>query len=113
MLFRSLLADTGLGKSHLSHAIGNHILTNNSGTRVCYLTAEEFTNEMVGAIKQRRMEGFKERYRNNCDVLLLEEIQFLSGKEKTQAELAYTLVALSRVNKRVILSWTIFRCDIP
>jgi chromosomal replication initiator protein len=108
-----LLADTGLGKSHLSHAIGNHILTHSSGTRVCYLTAEEFTNEMVGAIKQRRMEGFKERYRNNCDVLLLEEIQFLSGKEKTQAELAYTLDALSRVNKRVIFTGTQFPRDIP
>ncbi|MDH3952506.1 MAG: chromosomal replication initiator protein DnaA, partial [Deltaproteobacteria bacterium] len=108
-----LLADTGLGKSHLSHAIGNHILTHNSGTRVCYLTAEEFTNEMVGAIKQRRMEGFKERYRNNCDVLLLEEVQFLSGKEKTQAELAYTLDALSRVNKRVIFTGTQFPRDIP
>jgi chromosomal replication initiator protein len=74
-----LLADTGLGKSHLSHAIGNHILSQNSSTRVCYLTAEEFTNEMVVAIKQRRMDGFKERYRNKCDVLLLEEVQFLSG----------------------------------
>jgi chromosomal replication initiator protein len=108
-----LLADTGLGKSHLSHAIGNHILTQNSSTRVCYLTAEEFTNEMVVAIKQRRMEGFKERYRNKCDVLLLEEVQFLSGKEKTQTELAYTLDALSRVNKRVIFTGTHFPRDIP
>jgi chromosomal replication initiator protein len=108
-----LLADTGLGKSHLSHAIGNHILTQNSSTRVCYLTAEEFTNEMVVAIKQRRMDGFKERYRNKCDVLLLEEVQFLSGKEKTQAELAYTLDALSRVNKRVIFTGTHFPRDIP
>lgn len=108
-----LLADTGLGKSHLSHAIGNHILTHDSSTRVCYLTAEEFTNEMVAAIKQRRMDGFKERYRNKCDVLLLEEVQFLSGKEKTQAELAYTLDALSRVDKRVIFTGTHFPRDIP
>ena len=108
-----LLADTGLGKSHLSHAIGNHILTHDSSTRICYLTAEEFTNEMVVAIKQRRMDGFKERYRNSCDVLLLEEVQFLSGKEKTQAELAYTLDALSRVNKRVIFTGTQFPRDIP
>lgn len=108
-----LLADTGLGKSHLSHAIGNYILSHSSNTRVLYLTAEEFTNEMVIAIKQRRMEGFKAKYRNGCDVLLLEEVQFLSGKEKTQAELAYTLDALSRDNKRVIFTGTHFPRDIP
>jgi chromosomal replication initiator protein len=108
-----LLADTGLGKSHLSHAIGNYILSHNSNTRVLYLTAEEFTNEMVVAIKQRRMEGFKEKYRSACDVLLLEEVQFLSGKEKTQAELAYTLDALSRDDKRVIFTGTHFPRDIP
>jgi len=108
-----LLADTGLGKSHLSHAVGNHILTQNMNIRVCYLTAEEFTNEMIVAIKNRRMDEFKEKYRNNCDVLLLEEVQFLSGKEKTQAELAYTLDALSRDNKRVIFTGTHFPKDIP
>ena len=108
-----LLADTGLGKSHLSHAIGNHILSHHRNTRVFYLTAEEFTNEMVVAIKQRRMDGFKEKYRNGCDVLLLEEVQFLSGKEKTQTELAYTLDALSRVEKRVIFTGTHFPRDIP
>ena len=108
-----LLADTGLGKSHLSHAVGNHILTQNLNIRVCYLTAEEFTNEMIAAIKSRRMDEFKQKYRNNCDVLLLEEVQFFSGKEKTQAELAYTLDALSRDNKRVIFTGTHFPKDIP
>jgi chromosomal replication initiator protein len=108
-----LLADTGLGKSHLSHAIGNHILNLNHSTRVHYLTAEEFTNEMVVAIKQRRMDGFKDKYRSKCDVLLLEEVQFLSGKEKTQSELAYTLDALGRYGKRVIFTGTHFPRDIP
>jgi chromosomal replication initiator protein len=108
-----LLADTGLGKSHLSHAVGNHILTQNMNIRVCYLTAEEFTNEMIVAIKNRRMDGFKEKYRNNCQVLILEEVQFLSGKEKTQAELAYTLDALNRDNRRVIFTGTHFPKDIP
>ena len=108
-----LLADTGLGKSHLSHAIGNHILYLRNDVRVVYLTAEEFTNEMVVSIKQRRMDAFKQKYRNNCDVLLLEEVQFLSGKEKTQAELSYTLDALSRDNKRVIFTGTHFPRDIP
>jgi chromosomal replication initiator protein len=108
-----VLADTGLGKSHLSHAIGNHILLHHNNARVYYLTAEEFTNEMVVAIKQRRMDAFKEKYRNGCDVLLLEEVQFLSGKEKTQAELAYTIDALGRSNKRVIFTGTHFPRDIP
>ena len=108
-----LLADTGLGKSHLSHAIGNHVLQHDSNTRVCYLTAEEFTNEMITAIKRQRMEAFKEKYRRRCDVLLLEEVQFLSGKEKTQAELSYTLDALSSVNKRVVFTGTHFPKDIP
>jgi len=108
-----LLADTGLGKSHLSHAIGNHILSEKPGTRVLYVTAEEFTNEMVLSLKQRCMETFKEKYRNRCDVLLLEEVQFLSGKEKTQAELAYTLDALCQHNKRVVFTGTHFPKDIP
>jgi len=108
-----LLADTGLGKSHLSHAIGNHILSEKPGLRVLYVTAEEFTNEMVLSLKQRCMETFKEKYRNKCDVLLLEEIQFLSGKEKTQAELAYTLDALGQDNKRVVFTGTHFPKDIP
>ena len=108
-----LLGDTGLGKSHLSHAIGNHILSEKPGTRVLYVTAEEFTNEMVLSIKQRRMEIFKEKYRSRCDVLLLEEVPFLSGKEKTQAELAYTLDALCQNNKRVVFTGTHFPKDIP
>jgi len=108
-----LLADTGLGKSHLSHAIGNHILLEKPGLRVLYVTAEEFTNEMVRSLKQRCMETFKEKYRNKCDVLLLEEVQFLSGKEKTQAELAYTLDALCQDNKRVVFTGTHFPKDIP
>jgi chromosomal replication initiator protein len=108
-----LLADTGLGKSHLSHAIGNYILAQKPTARVLYLSAEEFVNEMIVSIKQQRMDSFKDKYRNRCDVLLLEEVQFLSGKEKTQAELAYTLDALSRDNKRIVFTGTHFPRDIP
>jgi chromosomal replication initiator protein len=108
-----LLGDTGLGKSHLSHAIGNHILFHEPNARVYYLTTEDFTNEMIVAIKQQRMEAFKQKYRKACDVLLLEEVQFLSGKEKTQLELAYTLDVLSRDNKKVVFTGTHFPRDIP
>jgi chromosomal replication initiator protein len=108
-----LLADTGLGKSHLSHAIGNHILSENPTLRVLYVTTEEFTNEMVVSLKQRRMETFKEKYRSKCDVLLLEEVQFLSGKEKTQAELTYTLDSLGQDQKRIVFTGTRYPKDIP
>jgi chromosomal replication initiator protein len=111
--FLYLLADTGLGKSHLSHAIGNHILSENPTLRVLYVTTEEFANEMVLSLKQRRMETFKEKYRSGCDVLLLEEVQFLSGKEKTQAEITYTLDSLCQDQKRVVFTGTQYPKDIP
>lgn len=98
------LSDTGLGKSHLTQAIGNHILKENPGIRLFYLTAEEFTNEMVYCLKRNQIEAFKEKYRRNCDVLMLEEVYFLSGKEKTQTELTYTLDALCSENKKIVFT---------
>lgn len=97
-------SDTGLGKSHLTQAIGSHILRENPGIRLFYLTAEEFTNEMVYCLKRNQIEAFKEKYRRNCDVLMLEEIYFLSGKEKTQTELTYTLDALYSENKKIVFT---------
>ena len=94
-----MLANTGLGKSHLSHAIGNTILEHNPRSRLYYMTAEDFTNEMICSLKANRIEAFKDKYRRRCDVLLLEEIHFLSGKRKTQVELGYTLDALANDNK--------------
>ncbi|MFZ0450606.1 MAG: chromosomal replication initiator protein DnaA [Desulfatiglandaceae bacterium] len=108
-----MLANTGLGKSHLSHAAGNAILEQNPSSRVYYMTAEDFTNEMVSSLKQGRIESFKSKYRNACDVLLLEEIQFLSGKEKTQLELGYTLDALANDNKKLIFTSSLAPKDIP
>jgi chromosomal replication initiator protein len=72
--------------------------------KVLYLSAEEFTQEMVVSLKSNRMENFKEKYRKNCDFLLLEEIHFLSGKETTQAELGYTLDTLLNDNKKIIFT---------
>jgi chromosomal replication initiator protein len=108
-----LLSKTGLGKSHLSHAIGNHVLGHNSATRVCYVTAEDFTNGMVNALRHGTIEQFKERYRRQCDVLLLEDVQFLSGKEKTQDELAFTLDALVGTDKKLIFTSTHLPDEIP
>jgi chromosomal replication initiator protein len=108
-----LLSKTGLGKSHLSQAVGNHILRRNSAIRVCYITAEEFTNAMVHALRNDKIEAFKEKYRRQCDVLLLEDVQFLSGKVKTQDELAYTLDALLETKKKLIFTGTYLPGDIP
>jgi chromosomal replication initiator protein len=99
-----LTSGPGLGKSHLSQAVGNFITSSKSGGKVLYLTAEHFANEMVAALKSGRMSDFKERFRKDCDVLLLEEVQFLSGKEKIQAEVCYTLDNLMGQNKRLVFT---------
>lgn len=108
-----MLAGTGLGKTHLAHAVGNSLRANCPNKRVLYITAEDFTNEMISALKQKRIEEFKTRYRKNCDVLLLEQVHFLSGKEKTQMELGYTLDALVNANRKVIFTSALPPKDIP
>jgi chromosomal replication initiator protein len=99
-----ITSNPGLGKSHLSQAVGNFVSRTAPKGRVLYLTAENFANEMVGALKNGRMADFKERFRRECDILLLEEVQFLSGKEKIQAEVCYTLDTLLGHRKRLVLT---------
>jgi len=108
-----MLANTGLGKSHLSQAIGHAILEQNPQSRVLYLTAEDFANDMIFSLKNNSIEAFKNKYRRSCDVLLLEEVHFLSGKEKTQAELGYTLDALANDDKKIIFTSSLPPKDIP
>lgn len=104
-----LLAKNGLGKSHLSQAVGHHIMTNSASKRVYYVTAEDFTNEMIFSLRNNTIEQFKEKYRRKCDVLILEDIHFLSGKDATQKELAVTLDYLLDADKKIIFSG----CDLP
>ncbi|MBW1703645.1 MAG: chromosomal replication initiator protein DnaA [Deltaproteobacteria bacterium] len=108
-----MLANTGLGKTHLSQAVGQAILEENPQSRVYYITAEQFTNEMISSIKKNRIEAFKDKYRRSCDVLLLDEIHFLSGKQKTQIELGYTLDALTNENKKIIFTSALPPKDLP
>jgi len=108
-----ILANTGLGKSHLSQATAHAIRTNNPNLKVYYITAEDFVNEMIFALKNNQIEAFKNKYRRSCDVLLLEEVHFLSNKEKTQAELGYTLDALANDRKRIIFTSSLLPKDIP
>uniref|UniRef100_A0A7V4G9P8 Chromosomal replication initiator protein DnaA n=1 Tax=Desulfobacca acetoxidans TaxID=60893 RepID=A0A7V4G9P8_9BACT len=99
-----LTSGPGLGKSHLSQAVGNHFLTSRPSAPILYVTAEDFTNDMVRALKGGQMARFKERYRGECEVLLLEEVQFLSGKEKIQAELCFTLDTLLERGKKLVFT---------
>ena len=108
-----IVAKTGLGKSHLSQATAHALLESNPRIKVIYLTAEDFVNEMIFALKNHRIDEFKNKYRRSCDVLLLEEIHFLSGKEKTQLELGYTLDALANDRKRIIFTSSLLPKDIP
>jgi len=108
-----MLANTGLGKTHLSQAIGHTILNNHPESRIFYMTAEDFTNEMIASLKAGRIEAFKKRYRHGCDVLLLEEVHFLGGKEKIQAELGYTLDALANDNKKIVFTSALPPKDVP
>jgi len=108
-----MMANTGLGKSHLSQSIGQMLLENNPDVRAYYITAEDFVNEMIFALKNNRIDEFKNKYRRSCDVLMLEEVHFLSGKEKIQAELGYTLDALANDRKKLIFTSSLLPKDIP
>jgi chromosomal replication initiator protein len=108
-----LFSATGLGKSHLSQAIGHHVLDQNPDERVYYMTAEDFSQEMVQAFRHDAIDKFKAKYRNHCDVLLLEDVHYLSGKERTQIELATTLDTLYEAGKRIIFSSCYRPSEIP
>lgn len=105
----------GLGKTHLLHAIGNHIFSHRvlpDVKKICYTSAEEFTNEMINSIRFEKMEEFRNKYRR-MDILLIDDIQFIAGKERTQAEFFHTFNSLYEARKQIVVTSDKFPKDIP
>jgi chromosomal replication initiator protein len=94
----------GLGKTHLLHAVGHEILGHRPNARVRYLSGERFMNEFIHSLRTDRMREFRKQYREDCDVLLLDDIQFIANKDSTQEEFFHTFNALHEQQKQIVLS---------
>jgi chromosomal replication initiator protein len=102
----------GLGKTHLINAIGHHVLERDADSKVLYLSAESFMNELIGSLRRDRMDNFKTRFRN-IDVLILDDVQFISGKERTQEEFFHTFNSLYETHRQIVITSDKFPKDIP
>lgn len=102
----------GLGKTHLLIAIGNHIREHNKKSKVCYYSSEKFMNEMINSLRYKKMDEFRNKFRK-MDILLIDDIQFMAGKEATQEEFFHTFNALYESHKQIVVTSDKFPKDIP
>ena len=107
-----LYGGVGLGKTHLMHSIGNEILRKNKSFKILYAPAEKFTNDYINSLKDNSIEKFRQKYRN-IDVLLIDDIQFIAGKDRSQEEFFHTFNALRETGKQIVLSSDRPPKDIP
>jgi chromosomal replication initiator protein len=102
----------GLGKTHLLNAIGNHIRKHHPKNRICYITSEDFTNEMVDSLMEKKMTEFRNKYRQ-VDTLLIDDIQFIAGKESTEEEFFHTFNTLEQNQKQIVMTCDQLPNEIP
>ncbi|MCD6430820.1 MAG: chromosomal replication initiator protein DnaA [Deltaproteobacteria bacterium] len=102
----------GLGKTHLLNAIGNYAKAQKPGINICYVTSEDFTNEMVDAIMEKKMAEFRNKYRQ-IDILLIDDIQFIAGKDSTEEEFFHTFNTLEKNQKQIVMTSDLLPNDIP
>lgn len=99
-----IYSSPGLGKTHLLHAIGNHIFSKNPKMRVAYLSAENFINELIDSLQHQKMAKFRAKYRESFDVLLIDDIQFIAGKKSTEEEFFHTFNALHMSKRQIVVT---------
>ncbi|MDT8420918.1 MAG: chromosomal replication initiator protein DnaA [Desulfuromonadales bacterium] len=102
----------GLGKTHIVHAIGNEIISRNKNIKVCYYSSEKFMNELINSLRYAKMDDFRNKFRS-MDVLLIDDIQFLAGKERTQEEFFHTFNALYESHKQIVVTSDKFPKEMP
>lgn len=108
-----IYSDAGLGKTHLLHAIGNYVLRLNPKAKICYISAEKFVNDLIDSIHHGKMSHFREKYRDSYDMLLMDDIQFIAGKDRTQEEFFHTFNALHSSRRQIVVTSDKFPKDIP
>lgn len=107
-----IFSESGLGKTHLLHAIGNYVSENLPRLKIAYVSSERFVNEFVMAIRNKTLDQFRKKYREDMDLLLLDDIQFFAGKEQTQEELFHTILYAQENNKQIVAAADRFPNDI-
>ncbi len=108
-----IFGGVGLGKTHLLNAIGNQAMKKQPHLRVCYISSEKFVNELVNCLRYEKMDVFRKKYREGCDILLMDDIQFIAGKERTQEEFFHTFNTLHGSRRQIVVTSDKFPKDIP